>query len=188
VKYFPIDSFVIELAIHSGFARELSSMLFPFPITPACAARSLCLHVIPGSHKKQVGHHGAEILPIIGQLSQLLMVCVHSFSHEGCSAEWSVYGAWVWVWISEAGQAKQTKGKGAHLASPRKKAVHVRAKGWLAFAIKSARRCTTSAARFSAAWDLSSGVILVSLLGCRRKGLLMSKGGQVTNLCQAARS
>jgi hypothetical protein len=114
------------------------------------------------------------------------------------SAEWSSFwgreregasgqGAWVWAWISEAGQAKKTEEEGisAQLASPRKISPCVRQ--GLVCEKKSARRFTTSAARFCNALRLSSGVNLVSPLGFRTNGLLMSKGGRVTSLRHAER-
>ena len=52
----------------------------------------------------------------------------------------------------------------------------------LLVALKSARRLAISAARCSARRCLSSGVTLVSPLGCRTKGLPSLKGGSVTSL------
>ena len=52
----------------------------------------------------------------------------------------------------------------------------------LLVALKSARRLAISAARCSAKRCLSSGVTLVSPLGCRTKGLPSLKGGSVTSL------
>ena len=58
----------------------------------------------------------------------------------------------------------------------------------LLVALKSARRLAISAARCSAERCLSSGVTLMSPLGCHTKGLLSLKGGSVTSLCHPARS
>ena len=52
----------------------------------------------------------------------------------------------------------------------------------LLVALKSARRSAISAARCSAKRCLSSGVTLVSPLGCRTKGYPSLKGGSVTSL------
>ena len=53
----------------------------------------------------------------------------------------------------------------------------------LLLASKIARRSAISTARCATAWRLSSGVTLVSLRGCRTKGLPMAKGGVVKSLC-----
>ena len=58
----------------------------------------------------------------------------------------------------------------------------------LLVASKFARRLTISAARCSAKRCLSSGVTLVSPLGCRTKGFPSLKGGSVTSLRHLARS
>ena len=58
----------------------------------------------------------------------------------------------------------------------------------LLVALKSARRLAISAARSLAKRNLSSGVTLVSPLGCRTKGLPSLNGGSVTSLRHPARS
>ncbi len=58
----------------------------------------------------------------------------------------------------------------------------------LLMALKSARRLAISAARSLAKRSLSSGVTLVSPLGCRTKGLPSLNGGLVTSLRHPARS
>ena len=58
----------------------------------------------------------------------------------------------------------------------------------LLVALKFARRSAISAARCSAKHCLSSGVTLVSPLGCRTKGLPSSKGGLVKSLHHPAQS
>ncbi len=56
------------------------------------------------------------------------------------------------------------------------------------WALKSARHLAISAARCSAKRYLSSGVTLVSPVGCRKKGLPSLKGRMVTGFCHPARS
>ena len=58
----------------------------------------------------------------------------------------------------------------------------------LLMVLKSARRLAILAARCSAKRYLSSGVTLVSPLGCRTKSLPRLKGGSVTSLRHPARS